>query len=455
MEHPDPHPDDELSVLRDADDRALRYIAGIGDRPVYPGADALAALAAFREPLPDDGHGAASTVELLDRVGSAAAVETNGGRYYGFVIGATLPVAAAADRLALAWDNSASSATGSPALAAIEKVAGDWLVDILDLPRESAVGFSTSAASGTVVALAAARRAILERAGWDLDQRGLHDAPEVRVVASELAHVVVKKALRVLGFGLDAVTFAPTDADGRIDPARLPEVDARTILILQAGEVNTGEFDPFDRIMDAGGDAAGWVHVDGAFGLWARASRHRELTVGVERADSWTVDGHKWLNTPYDSAAVIVRDRAALVSAMHAGAAYSAATADDQMNLTLEFSRRARGITIWAALRALGRRGVADQIERAVDLAAEAATGLRDAGYTVLNRPVLNQVLVRAEDDAATARILAAAQASGKTWFGGTVWRGRPAFRISVSSWRTRSEDIAELVSLLRELRQG
>lgn len=455
MEHLDPHPDRELTVLRDADDRALRYVAGIGDRPVYPDADAVAALSAFREPLSDDGHGAASTVELLDRVGSAAAVETNGSRYFGFVIGGTLPVAAAADRLALAWDNSASSATGSPALAAIEKVAGEWLVDILDLPRESAVGFSTSAASGTVVALAAARRTILRRAGWDLDQHGLHNAPGVRVVASELAHVVVTKALRVLGFGLDAVTFAPTDADGRIDPARLPEIDARTILILQAGEVNTGEFDPFERIMDAGGDLAGWVHVDGAFGLWARASRHRALTAGVERADSWTVDGHKWLNTPYDSAAVIVRDRTALVSAMHAGAAYSAATADDQMNLTLEFSRRARGLTIWAALRALGRRGVADQIERAVDLAAEAAAGLRDAGYTVLNRPVLNQVLVRAEDDAATARILAAAQASGKTWFGGTVWRGRPAFRISISSWRTRSEDIAELVALLRELRAG
>ncbi|MCC4908366.1 pyridoxal-dependent decarboxylase [Microbacterium sp. cx-59] len=444
----------ELAVLRDADERARRYIAGIGTRPVYPDATAIAGLDAFREQLPEEGHGAESTIDLLDRVGSAAAVETNGHRYYGFVIGATLPVAAAADRLALAWDNSASSATGSPALAAIEAVAGEWLLDILDLPRESAVGFSTSAASGTVVALAAARRTVLARAGWDLDQRGLHRAPGVRVVASELTHVVVKKALRVLGFGLDSVTFAPTDDLGRIDPERLPEIDARTILILQAGEVNTGEFDPFDRIMDAGGDAAGWVHVDGAFGLWARATAHRELTAGVDRADSWTVDGHKWLNTPYDSAAVIVRDREALVHAMHAGAEYSAATADDQMNRTLEFSRRARGVTIWAALRGLGRRGVAAQIERSVALARQAADGLRASGYTALNRPVLNQVLVRAESPAATARILAAAQASGRTWFGGTVWRGEPAFRISVSSWRTGPEDIADLVALLRELRE-
>ena len=443
----------ELAVLQDADERARRYIAGIGERRVYPSAEAIAALAEFREALPDAGRGAKSTIELLDRVGSAAATETNGHRYFGFVVGATLPAAAAADRLALAWDNSASSALGSPATAAIERVASEWLLDILDLPRESAVGFSTSAASGTVVALAAARRTILERAGWDLEQRGLHGAREVRVVASELAHVVVKKALRVLGFGLDSVTFAPTDDYGRIDPQRLPAVDGRTILILQAGEVNTGEFDPFAAIMDAVRDAAGWIHVDGAFGLWARATRHRDLTTAVERADSWTVDGHKWLNTPYDSAAVIVRDRDALVAAMHAGAAYSATTSDDQSNLTLEFSRRARGVSIWAALRSLGRQGVAEQIERTIALAKEAADGLREGGYTVLNRPVLNQVLLRAEDAAATARILAAAQASGKTWFGGTVWRGEPAFRISVSSWRTRSADIAELIALLRDLR--
>lgn len=446
------HRSSELAVLADADRRALDYISAIGSRPVYPSERDRAALSGFEEELSASGHDEASTIRLLDELGSAAAVESNGARYFGYVIGATLPVAAAADRLALAWDNSASTAIGSPATAAIEAVAARWVLEVLDLPRESTVGFSTSAGAGTVATLAAARQHVLAQLGWDVGRRGLTGAPAVRVVASELAHVVVRKALRILGFGLDTVEWVRTDEHGRIDPAAIPTVDASTIVVLQAGEVNTGEFDPFAAVMQRVRAAAGWVHVDGAFGLWARASSHRALTDGVELADSWTVDGHKWLNTPYDSAVAIIRHPNAANAALHSDATYSTATEDAQKNLTLEFSRRARGIPIWAALRTLGRDGVAELVENSTTTAKRIANGLQSVGYTVLNRVVLNQVLVRASTPEKTARIVAAAQASGATWFGTTIWRGEPAFRLSVSSWRTRAEDADALVALLSTL---
>lgn len=445
---------DELAVLEDADRRARAYTAGIGSRRVYPSQEDVDALVAFEEDLPSAGHDAASTIRLLDEVGSSAAVESNGARYFGYVTGATLPVAAAADRLALAWDNSASTAFGSPATGAVEAVAARWLLEVLDLPRESAVGFSTSAGAGTVGVLAAARQHVLAQLGWDIAARGLHGAPAVRVVASELAHVVVRKALRVLGFGLDTVEWVATDEDGRIDPDALPDVDGSTIVILQAGEVNTGEFDPFEDVMARIRSTAGWVHVDGAFGLWARASALRGLTEGVELADSWTVDGHKWLNTPYDSAVTIVRQRQHMTAALNSDASYATSVDLAQKDLTLEFSRRARGIPIWAALRTLGRDGVAELVEHSTGLAAIIADGLRAAGYEVLNRVVLNQVLVRARTPEETARIVAAAQASGDTWFGPTVWRGQPAFRISVSSWRTGADEADALVRQLADLLQ-
>ncbi|MEG8275280.1 pyridoxal phosphate-dependent decarboxylase family protein [Streptomyces sp. AHA2] len=443
----------EIAFLEEADRRARAYTAGIGQRPVFPSAHALEGLRRFEEALPARGLGNASTLALLDDVGSPAAVETNGSRYFGFVVGATLPVAAAADRLVLAWDNGALGHVTSPVTAAVEKVAGQWLLDILDLPRESAVGFVTSASAGTLIAVAAARRSLLARRGWDLDRRGLHGAPPVRVVTSELIHVVVKKALRILGFGTDDIVTAPVDRYGRIDPAQLPELDENTIVVLQAGEVNTGEFDPFTAVVPIAREAGSWVHVDGAFGLWARASAHSALADGVDLADSWTVDGHKWLNTPYDCAMVIVRDRAALARTMTSEAAYTQADGDAQRNLTLEFSRRARGVPVWAALRALGRDGVADLVERSVALAERAAAGLREAGYTVVNRVVLNQIIAHAATPQDTARVIAAAQASGAVWFGSSVWQGVPVMRISVSSWRTTGDDIDALVELLASLR--
>ncbi|KVT76025.1 pyridoxal-dependent decarboxylase [Burkholderia ubonensis] len=443
---------DELALLADADRRAHAYLTSVDTRRVFPDAAALANLAAFDEPLPERGKPADDVLRLLDGAGSPATVASNGPNYFGFVIGAALPAAAAAERLMLAWDQCASSFDNSPVAATIERQAARWVVEALDLPRDSAVGFGTSATACTLVAIAAARRALLARKGWDFEGDGLIGAPEVKVVISALAHITVKKALRVLGFGMKRIVVAPVDAHGRIDPDRLPPLDDMTIFCMQAGEVNTGEFDPFAALIPRAKAAGAWVHVDGAFGLWARASSKAALTDGIDGADSWTTDGHKWLNTPYDGAMVICRDADALAVAMNAAVAYSSAERDAQMNLNLEFSRRARGIPIWAALRALGRDGVAAMIDRHCALASRVATGLRAAGYDVLSRVVLNQVLVRAATDAQTVAIREAAQASGDVWFGPTVWQGRPAFRISVSSWRTEEAHVDRLVDLLAGL---
>ncbi len=446
---------DELTLLTDADHRARAYLAGVGKRRVFPHADALARLAAFAEPLPHHGHPHDEVLRLLDEAGSPATVASNDPRYFGFVIGAALPAAAAAERLMLAWDQCASSFENSPVAPTLEGLAAHWVVEALHLPRGSAVGFGTSASACTLVAITAARRALLARRGWDFDGDGLTGAPEIKVVLSQLAHITVRKALRILGFGSKRLLIAPVDARGRIDPERLPPIDDLTILCVQAGEVNTGEFDPFPALIPRARAAGAWVHVDGAFGLWARASSKAQLTIGVDEADSWTTDGHKWLNTPYDGAMVICRDAAALAAAMNSDAVYAKAAEDSQKNLNLEFSRRARGIPVWAALRALGRTGVAAMVERHCALATRIADGLSGAGYEVLNRVVLNQILVRAATDEQTVRVTRAAQASGEVWFGPTVWQARPAFRISVSSWRTQEEHADQLVKLLSGLLHG
>ena len=439
----------ELDLARFADGRARDYLAVIDTRRVFPAPDNLALLAAFDEALPEQGHDPQAVIALMDSHGSPNTVASNGPAYFGFVIGAALPVAAAADRLALAWDQCASSPDGSPIADALERTAARWLLDILDLPRDSAVGFGTSATACAIACLTAARRDMLKRKGWDFDAQGLAGAPPIRVVLSQAAHITMKKAVRVLGFGMDRIEYAPCDEHGRVIPENLV-LDDHTLLCLQAGEVNTGEFDRFAEIMRRKNGA--WVHVDGAFGLWARAGSDKAVTDGIELADSWTVDGHKWLNTPYDGAMAICRHPHALAGAMNSDAAYLSAAWDAQKNLTLEFSRRPRGIAIWAALKALGRDGVRDMVDRHCRQARRVADGLNQAGYTVLNRVRLNQVLVRAADDARTVAIMEAAQASGETWFGPGLWQGRPAFRISLSSWRTEDRHVEALITLLTRL---
>ncbi|ROZ84491.1 aminotransferase class V-fold PLP-dependent enzyme [Gordonia sp. OPL2] len=444
--------DDEIAMLADADRRARAWTAGIGrdERRVFPSAESLARLDGFAEPLPTVGRPADETIAMLDEIAGAGVVASNDPRYFGYVVGSALPVAAAAERIASAWDQCASSFDNSPAAHVVETRAGRWVLDALQLPEESAVGFTTSATAGAITALTAARRRLLERQGWDVDSWGLAGAPRIRVVISALAHITVVRALRVLGFGLDIIERVPVDEHGRLDATQMPTLDDRTLVVLQAGEVNTGEFDPFDQVIPAARQAGSWVHVDGAFGLWARASRtHRHLTSGVDGADSWTTDGHKWLNTPYDSAMVIVRNAAALSDAMNSDASYLTGAPDSQKNLTLEFSRRARGIPVWAALRTLGTDGVEDLVDTCIAHAQYAAGLLRDSDLTVLNRCVLNQVLVRAESPDETLAVRERVLRGGRTWFGPAVWQDQPAFRISVSSWRTRRSHMDDLVTEL------
>lgn len=445
---------DEIDLLAYAERQAVDYVQSLESRPVFPDERARQALSGFEEALPEQRQDPAAVLERLSRLGAPATVASAGPNYYGFVIGSSLPVASAAERIALAWDQCASSADNSPAADAIERTAARWLLDILDLPRDSAIGFGTSATAGALSALTTARRVLLARAGWDLDRQGLAGAPAIRVVCPENIHITLRKVLRVLGFGQDNIVNVPCDDQGRMRLDAFPELDEHTLLCLQAGEVNTGGFDPFSILIPKAREAGAWVHVDGAFGLWARATKaHANLTEGIDLADSWTVDAHKWLNTPYDGAMVICRDAKALAEAMNSDADYAKADPTAQKNLGLEFSRRARGIPIWAALKALGREGVCEMVERHCDLARQIADGLTDAGYRVLNEVVLNQVLVRADTDEQTLSILKAAQESGQVWFGPSVWQNRPAFRISVSSWRTEQVHIKALIDLLTRLK--
>jgi glutamate/tyrosine decarboxylase-like PLP-dependent enzyme len=432
------------AVLGGAAERAEAYLRGLADRPAAPTPDAMAALGAFEEPLPERGTDAAEVVRMLDEVGSPGTVATAGPRYFGFVIGGAVPASVGASWLAAAWDQNAGLAIASPTAAKLEKVAAAWVLELLDLPRESGVGFVTGATMANFTAVCAARHRLLARAGWDVEARGLFGAPELRVVVGEEFHASLAKALALAGLGRERVERVPTDAQGRMIAAALPELDERTLVCIQAGNVNTGAFDPAAEVCERARERGAWVHVDGAFGLWARASAGRaSLTRGVELADSWATDCHKWLNVPYDSGLVVCRDGAAVRAGMASPAAYLIeGTEREPYHYVPEMSRRARGIEVWAAIKALGRSGVSELIERCCRDAERFAEGLRAAGFETPHEVVLNQVLVRFGDDGATDRVIAAVQRDGTCWCGGTTWKGRRAMRISVSGWATTEADV-------------
>jgi glutamate/tyrosine decarboxylase-like PLP-dependent enzyme len=432
------------NVLESAARRSIRYLGELGERRVAPSAEAVAALREFDAPLPCGPSEPEAVLDTLDRLGSPATVASAGGRYFGFVIGGSLPAALAANWLAGAWDQNAVMAATSPAATEIEEVAIRWLLEILDLPRESGVGLVDCDTQGIFVALAAARRALLLREGWDVENQGLFGAPPITVVVSEEAHMTVHKCLGLLGLGRERVVRVPTDEQGRMRADRLPRLSGPGIVCIQAGNVNTGSFDPAGEICAAAHESGAWVHVDGAFGLWAAAAPARaHLTRGVALADSWSLDAHKWLNVPYDSAVAVVREAGHLRDTMAGTAAYlMQGEKRDPWMYTPGLSRRARGVEIWAALESLGRSGVADLVERTCRHAARFADGLRAAGYEVLNDVVLNQVLVSFGDDDATRRAIEGIQEDGVCWCGGTVWHGRAAMRISVSGWATTENDV-------------
>lgn len=440
-------------LLNDAAARAADYLDGLAARAVRPDPNAVAGLRAWDEPLPDRPSDPHDVLRLLDEVGSPATMAMAGPRFFGFVIGGALPVTVAANWLATAWDQNTGLYHPTPGTAELERVSLRWLLELLGLPAGCAGGFVTGATVANLTALAAARHAVLARAGWDVEADGLIGAPPITVVVGEEAHPTLLKSLGVLGLGRSRVTRVPVDGQGRMRPDALPRIAGPTIVCVQAGNVNTGAFDPLAALVPRAKEAGAWVHVDGAFGLWAAAApARRHLLKGVEGADSWATDAHKWLNVPYDCGIAFSRDAQALGAAMAVRAAYLPADAPRiPSDFTPELSRRARGVEVWAALRALGRAGVAEMIERGCRHATRFAEGLRAAGFEVLNEVVLNQVLISFGPPAVTERAIALLQEDGTCWAGGTVWQDRTAMRISVCSWATTEDDVERsLAAMIR-----
>ena len=438
-------------LLNDAASRASRYLEDVARRPVFPSPAALDDLKGFAVELQDEPRAPAKVLEELDVLGSPATVASTGGRYFGFVTGGALPAAHAANMLAGAWDQNGGLELNSPIAAYLERVCRDWLVSLLGLPAQTEVGFVTGATMANFTGLAAARHAVLRAVGWDVEAQGLFGAPPITVIVGNEVHVSLLKALSMLGLGRERVVRVPADSQGRMIAAQLPPVAGPTIVCAQAGNVNTGAFDPIGELAARLRGTGAWIHVDGAFGLWAAAAPAKHaLADGVDLADSLATDAHKWLNVPYDSGLVFVRDRRALNSAMSASAAYliEGQTRDPHLFVP-EMSRRARAVEVWAALRSLGRRGLAEMIERNCRHAVRFATALREAGYEVLNDVVLNQVLVSFGAPDVTRRVIAAIQRDGTCWCGGTSWQGNIAMRISVSSWATSDEDVAQSIEAM------
>jgi glutamate/tyrosine decarboxylase-like PLP-dependent enzyme len=437
------------ALLADAAERACRYLQGLADRAVAPAAEAVLALDGLDFPLPESGLEPSRVLAALDEVGSPATVASAGPRYFGFVTGGALPVAVAASWLLAAWDQNAALSVMSPVATRLDAVALGWVGQLLGLPAGTSGGFVTGATMANATCLAAARDAVLARAGWDAAGAGLVGAPPIQVVVGDEVHAAVLKALGLIGLGRGRAVRLRTDDQGRIVPRELPELDPPAIVCLQAGNVNSGASDPFGPLIEWAHARGAWVHVDGAFGLWAAACPELAGEVaGAAAADSWATDAHKWLNTTYDCGIALVRDGAALRAAMRADASYLPAGAGrDPMQFTPGSSQRARGAEVWAVLAALGRDGVSRLVAGHVALARRFAAGLAAGGLDVLNEVRLNQVVAACGDARATQEMIGALQREGTCWCGPTTWRGRPAMRISISNWATTQADVDRSVA--------
>ena len=432
-------------LLENAANRSIQYLEGLASRSVAPKPEAVARLSTLNQPLPDLPVPSDEVIRQLDEICSPATMAMAGPRFFGFVIGGSLPVTLAANWLAGAWDQNAALYNPSPAASFIEQVALRWLLELLKLPPGCGGGFVTGATMANFSALAAARHAVLAQAGWNVEADGLFGAPEITMVVGAEVHTTLIKALGLLGFGRSRLVKVPVDDQGRMRADAFPQISGPTIVCLQAGNVNTGAFDPFPEIIEQAHRSGAWVHVDGAFGLWAVTAPTREyLTRGIPEADSWGTDAHKWLNVPYDCGLAFVRDPHNLRAAMAVTAEYLPTSSPNRnpSDFTPELSRRGRGIEVWAALRGLGRQGVSEMIERNCRQARRFAEGLQKAGYRILNDVVLNQVLVSFGDPETTLKVISEIQSDGACWCGGTVWQGQTAMRISVCSWATTDADV-------------
>jgi len=447
---------DTGDLLRRTAELAADYIDSLGERPVFPDVTPEQLRKALGGPLPDGPIPAEQVIDELAAGAEPGLVAMGSGRYFGFVIGGALPAALAADWLTSAWDQNAGLYVGGPSASVVEQITRDWLLELLGLPGESSIGFVTGTQVAHVTGLAAARWHVLDAVGWDVGREGLTGSPRIRVLVGEQGHVTVDRALRLLGLG--APTTVAADDQGRMQPDALAEALAGaagpTIVCAQAGEVNTGAFDPLPAIAELSRDAGAWLHVDGAFGIWAAVSpRLRHLVNGIELADSWTTDAHKWLNVPYDSGIVLCAHPESHRAAMAATASYliqdeGSRRVRDQMDWVPEFSRRARAFAVYAALRSLGRSGVVELVDRCCDAATRFSEAIVELpGVELLNDVVLNQVLFRFESDEQTDEVLRQVQASSRVWLSGTTWNGRKAIRVSVSNWQTGDEEIDLAVS--------
>lgn len=437
--------ENEMNKIIDSfSEKAKTYLKNVDTRSVSPTKEALLNLTKLDVPLQDSSIDSALVLQELDSVGSPSTIASTGNRYFGFVIGGSVPAALGANLLAGVWDQNAFSELSSPIASYIETICRKWLNTLLNFPPETEVGFVTGATMANFTALAAARHSLLKRVGWNVESDGLFGAPPITVIVGDEVHASLLKALSLVGFGKNRVVRVPTDNHGRMKPELIPDISGPTIICIQAGNVNTGAFDPADQICEIAHKKNAWVHVDGAFGLWACATPERkQLTKGLEKADSWAIDAHKWLNVPYDTGIVFVKDSKSLTGSMSQNAAYLVQGDNrDPINYVPEMSRRARGIEVWAALRSLGKNGLIDLINRNCTLAVRFADKLRRAGFQILNDVVLNQVLVSFGEPELTNKIIKRVQGDGTCWCGGTVWQNKTAMRISVSSWRTTEDDI-------------
>jgi glutamate/tyrosine decarboxylase-like PLP-dependent enzyme len=449
--------DSTRALLADGARRGADYLETLDARPVFPReADVLRLRDALDGEMPDEPAQDAEVLAFLDAYGSPATVASAGGRYFGFVTGGTLPASLAAHVLASAWDQNSFSTISSPAAALFGDTSLRWLKGIFGLPAEAIGALVLGATAANFAGLAAARHAVLKRAGWNVEEQGLRGAPEVSLVVGAEAHGTIFKVLPLLGFGRAHIHRVPVDDQGRLRADRLPRIAGPTIACIQAGNVNSGAFDPAREIVDWARGGNAWVHVDGAFGLWAAASpQRRALMDGFAGADSWATDAHKWLNVPYDCGIAFVRDPDALRASMSISGDYLMIGSKDAIDLTSDGSRRARGFDVWAALKALGRSGLAELVDRNCDQAAWLADELRRSGFEVLNDVVLNQVVVAFGDDARTKATIERLQKSGDCWCGGTRWRGREAMRVSVSSWATSQADMEKTLQAIRGAAAG
>ena len=440
-------------LFQRAESFGMDYLGSIFDRNVYPSKSALNNLSMFEEDFPENSGDPIETLNLLNRYGAPATTAQIGGRYFGFVHGGMIPVGLAAKNLATFWDQNATVYQSSPISSKLESVVQKWLVQLLSLPSETTAGFVSGTSTANYCALAAARYRILKNLNWDVTKKGLFKAPNIRVVAGRQVHSSMLQAISLAGFGIDNIELVEVDDQGRILADKIPKLDNTTILSLQAGNVNTGSFDDFASICKKAKEQGAWIHVDGAFGLWAGATQlFKRLTAGYEHANSWAVDAHKTLNSPYDSGIIFCTDEEALTSSLHINAAYLPNENErNGMYYVPEMSRRSRVIELWAILRYLGRSGIEELIYNLHKRAVQFAELLNsEKGFQVLNQVVYNQVLVQCDNDTITDKVLKEVQEMRECWVGGSSWKGRKVIRISVCSWATTEEDVNRSVDSLR-----